>query len=434
MSNPQAAQGPTMVSVLQKKLAGEIEPPEPGLQPAEVIARAVRLRGTLLEEQAAAETRGTYSPEMHEAFQKAGFYRILQPRRYGGYEFDVPTFARVILEIARGCPGSAWCLCLAAGHALNVAQLFGERTQAEAFGPNGHFAAAARAIPSGTASRAEAGWRLEGTWDYCSGVPYSTHVIVGVRIVGEVGESGAPQIGVALVPRAQWTMLDNWGDFIGMRASGSNSVQMQGAWIPEHYLVREDFFAPNLSHGTEGARLHGNPMYAGGTLGFFQTEISSIMVGVGYAALDEYESVIRARKTFGPAAVLQYQHPDYQRPYGIALGKLEAARHALLGAAQEYMDLARLGMDGKRTYLRSDDLRLQAGLQHAAQLSFDAVDLLYRMASTSAAAKNGTRMQRYFRDISMARTNPGLQFELKAADLARQLFTERDQVQAGTPP
>jgi 3-hydroxy-9,10-secoandrosta-1,3,5(10)-triene-9,17-dione monooxygenase len=420
-----------MASVLQENSTNVIEAPEPGLQPAELIERAVKLRGALLEAQAAAETRGTYSPEMHEAFKKAGFYRILQPRRYGGYEFDVPTFARVIVEIARGCPGSAWCLCLASGHALNVAQLFGERAQAEVFGPDGHFAAAARALPSGTATRAEGGWLLEGTWDYCSGVPYSTHVLVGVRILGE---SGAQPIGVAVVPRAQWTMLDNWGDFIGMRASGSNSVQMQGAKIPEHYLVKEDFFAPDISHGTAGARLHGNSMYAGGTLGFFQTEISSIMVGVGYAALDEYESIIRARKTFGPAPVLQYQHPDYQRPYGIALGKLEAARHALLGAAQEYMELARLSVAGQRTYLRSDDLRLQSGLQHAAQLSFDAVDLLYRMAATSAGAKNGTRMQRYFRDISMARTNPGLQFDLKAADLARQLFTEKDQLQPVTAP
>lgn len=107
-----------MVSILQKTMAGEIEPPEPGLRSEELIARAVGLRGALLEGQAAAEERGTYSPQMHAEFQKAGFYRTLQPRRYGGYEFDVPTFARLVIEIARGCPGSAWCLCLAAGHAL----------------------------------------------------------------------------------------------------------------------------------------------------------------------------------------------------------------------------------------------------------------------------------------------------------------------------
>jgi len=366
---------------------------------------------------------------MHKAFEKAGFYRTLQPRRYGGYEFDVPTFARMIMEVGRGCPGSAWCLALGSGHALNVGALFGERAQADVFGAEGHFVAAARAVPQGTATRVDGGWRLDGTWDYCSGVPYSTHVMVGVRIAGE---GGPPQAAVALVPRDQWTMLDNWGGFIGMRASGSNSVQMEGAWIPEHYLVREDFFNPTLSsQGTEGSRLHGNPMYAGGTLGFFQTEISSIMVGVGYAALDEYESIITVRKAFGPNAALQSQTPDYQRFYGIALGKVEAARHAVLGAAQEYMDIARLSVEGKRTYLRSDDLRLQAGMQQAAELSFDAVDMLFRAAATSASAKNGTRMNRYFRDISMARTNPGLQFELKAADLAKQLFTERGYFQTG---
>lgn len=418
-----------MVSTLQlKKTANKMAPPEPGLTADELVARAVALRGALRDGQAAADERGTYSPEMHEAFEEAGFYRTLQPRLYGGYEFDVPTFSRLIMEIARGCPGSAWCLALGAGHALNVGSLFGERAQAEVFGGNGHFVAAARAVPSGTATRADGGWRLDGVWDYCSGVPYSTHVMVGVRIV----EEGAPmQVGVALVPRDQWTMLDNWGGFIGMRASGSNSVEMKGAWIPDHYLVREDFFNPNLSQGTVGARLHGNPMYAGGTLGFFQTEISSIMVGVGYAALDEYESIVTVRKAFGPNALLQSQTPDYQRFYGIALGKVEAARHAVLGAAQEYMDIARLAVEGKRTYLRSDDLRLQAGMQQAAELSFDAVDILFRAAATSASAKNGTRMNRYFRDISMARTNPGLQFELKAADLAKQLFAERDQLQTG---
>jgi 3-hydroxy-9,10-secoandrosta-1,3,5(10)-triene-9,17-dione monooxygenase len=173
-------------------------------------------------------------------------------------------------------------------------------------------------------------------------------------------------------------------------------------------------------------------MYAGGTLGFFQTEISSIMVGLGYAALDEYEAVIRTRKTMGPNPVPQSQNNDYQRFYGIALGKVEAARHAVLGAAQEYMDLARLCMEGKRTYLRSDDLRLQAGMQRAAELSFEAVDMLFRASATSVGGKNGTRMQRYFRDVSMARTNPGLQCELKAADLAKQLFAERDQNQGGT--
>ena len=48
-----------------------------------------------------------YAP-YHQAFTDAGFYRILQPRRFGGYEFDLPTFTRVAIALARGCPASGW--------------------------------------------------------------------------------------------------------------------------------------------------------------------------------------------------------------------------------------------------------------------------------------------------------------------------------------
>ena len=94
--------------------------PEPGLTPAEVIRRAEALRPRLLDDQAATEERTFYSEEMHQAFSDAGFYRILQPRMFGGYEFDVPTFYRVIIEVSRGCPSSGWCLSLNAAHALQA--------------------------------------------------------------------------------------------------------------------------------------------------------------------------------------------------------------------------------------------------------------------------------------------------------------------------
>ena len=95
-----------MVSAVRKAIVDAMPQPEPGLAPDELVARAIALRPALREAQAAAEELGRYSPQMHEAFGKAGFYRVLQPRRYGGYEFDVPTFARLVIELARGCPGS----------------------------------------------------------------------------------------------------------------------------------------------------------------------------------------------------------------------------------------------------------------------------------------------------------------------------------------
>ena len=68
--------------------------PEPELTPEEMVERAIALRADLVADQAETEKRTFYSPEMHQRFLDAGFYHLYVPRRYGGYEFDVPTYMR----------------------------------------------------------------------------------------------------------------------------------------------------------------------------------------------------------------------------------------------------------------------------------------------------------------------------------------------------
>ncbi|XDO63932.1 hypothetical protein HEP84_55905 [Streptomyces sp. RLB1-33] len=81
--------------------------PEPELTEREVIERAVAMRPALLERQPETERLTIYPKDTHEEFLRAGFYRMLQPRRYGGYAFGLPTFYRVVTEVARGCPPPA---------------------------------------------------------------------------------------------------------------------------------------------------------------------------------------------------------------------------------------------------------------------------------------------------------------------------------------
>lgn len=404
------------------KVRPPLEQPEPGLTPEAIIQRAIDLRPLLLADQEATEARGTYSPEMHERFKAAGFYRILQPRMFGGYEFDLTVFSRVMVEIARGCPGTGWCLTLASGHALNVAAIYDEDTQALLFGDDGEFAAPARGLPNGVAKKVEGGWLIDGVWDYCSGAPYSTHAMVGVRI--EDGSGGPPQLGTVTVPRADWEMLDNWGDFIGMKASGSNSIRISNAFVPDCFLSRQFLFDLNIAE-LPGYKIHGNPMYAGRMFGFFQVEISSIIVGLGYAALDEFEAIIAKKEAAPPMPGPGASHDDFYRAHGLAVGRLEAARQGLAGGAQSYLDYCARGVEDVRLYPNVADMTIQAGLQQVARLAFEAVDILYCAAGTSTAARDGSRLQRYFRDMSMARTNPGLQFERNAVRLSVETMANR---------
>lgn len=57
--------------------------------PEEILARAESMLPTLVARQADSERRTYYSQRTHDEFSEAGFYRILTPRRYGGYEMGI---------------------------------------------------------------------------------------------------------------------------------------------------------------------------------------------------------------------------------------------------------------------------------------------------------------------------------------------------------
>jgi len=69
--------------------------PEPELTPREMIRRAEALRPLLRARQEATEAAGNMSAETNAELIKARFYRVVQPRIFGGYEFDFPTYMRV---------------------------------------------------------------------------------------------------------------------------------------------------------------------------------------------------------------------------------------------------------------------------------------------------------------------------------------------------
>jgi 3-hydroxy-9,10-secoandrosta-1,3,5(10)-triene-9,17-dione monooxygenase len=380
-----------------------------------MIERARALQPRLREEQDATEARGHYSEALHHEFREAGFYRCLQPRRFGGYEFDLKTFYRLAVELARGDPSAAWCLILGAGHALMLGSYFGEEAQAAGFGPEGEFCAPSVAAPSGTAKRAAGGWIVDGKWVYASGAPYSTHFIPSVMIADE--KSGRPRFGLALIPRSQWKMLDDWGAILGMRGSGSNSIVVEQAHVPENHVIELDMLDVDVSKGTPGSRLHGNPMYAGRCASFFHAELVSLMTGLGYAAIDEYESIIRSKNTLFPPIVPRFQHHDYQRSIGLALGMVGAARRLALNAGDVYLEYCRRGFAGGAPFSMEEDLELFATLEHGGRLVWEAVELLFR-TSSSAGAKNGQRIQRYYRDISMYRGHMSAQYDTVAERLA----------------
>lgn len=400
----------------------EIPPPEPALSQDAMVARAIAMRPMLLQEQQATEERSCYSEATHQAFVDAGFYRILQPRRFGGYEFDVETFYRVVIEVARSCPSTGWCLCLGAAHVLQLSALFSEAAQREIFGDRGHFVAPARDLPAGTVRPTDGGYIVDGTWNYCSGAPYSTHFMGVARVANAEGVAppDAPRK-LIMVPRAAFTVLDDWRNMLGLRGSGSNSIRVNQAFIPSHFAVDAGILNTDVRGGTPGFALHGNPMYAGRQLGFFTGEIASIMVGIASAAIDEYERIVKRTKTTWPLPPgLRAEASEYQRPLGMAIGMVAVARAAVLSAARQFAVLCRNNVEGVAEFSVEEDLMLDAQCGHAGRLAYDALELLVRMSGSSNSARNGQRMERYLRDASVFRGHQQGSFvDIMAVELGR---------------
>jgi Acyl-CoA dehydrogenase, C-terminal domain len=397
--------------------------PEPDLTPEDMIARAAALRPQLRADQEAADERGHYSVETHQAFLKAGFYRCVQPRMFGGYEFDIPTFYKTMLEVSRGHPGSGWCLALCASHPFIIASHWSEKAQRELFGPDGFYASPHRPPPLGTATPVAGGYIIEGVWDYCSGIPYSSHFVGGARLVD--GQDPPAAINF-VIPKSQVIVLDDWGGdkTLGMRASGSNSVKIDKAFIPGHYVEETKgmwALPETMKDGTPGTRLHGNPMYLGRVMGPYHMSLVTPTLGAAWAAIDEFERIITTRNTLFPPVIPRYQHPDFQRTWGQATALANAAEGILMSAGHKYMDYCRRWAKDGTPITLEDNLGLWTMIQHAGRLAGEAMDVIYANAS-SAATKKGQRIERYYRDVAMYRSHISAQYLNFAAPLARAHF------------
>jgi 3-hydroxy-9,10-secoandrosta-1,3,5(10)-triene-9,17-dione monooxygenase len=389
--------------------------------PEELVQRAIALRPMLRAQQEAAEAAGHYAEDVHEALIAADLYRILTPRRYGGLQLDLSAYARVVIEIARGDPSTGWCYSLGHNHNLTTASHWSEEAQDEVFNnPAGYFRAPHSVAGNIKAKRVEGGFRLTGFSSYQSGVPYSTYSTVNAVVEDSEGEDGVPQIICALIPIGEVKVLDDWGGVstLGLRGSGSNTVVVDDVFVPEHRTTVFDWMAHDYDKPSVGNIIHDSPNFVGPVAGFFHLALVSPMVGAAKAAVDEYEEIISTRPMLFPPFGLRRDDPHHQSDFGMAITMADAAEAIVIQACDNYTkhceDLIERGIP----FTMEMDARMYGLIQRAGEMASEAVALLFRSAGSSAA-KPDSKMQRYFRDVSMYRGHISAQYQWTAAKLAQ---------------
>jgi len=342
-----------------------------------MLRRAESMRPALRSRQQACETAGRIPEETHRGFLQAGFYRILQPRRYGGYEFSIPDLVRAVIEVSRGCTDSGWVLSQIAAQPAAVLCLFPEQTQREVYGDSGDCRVAAVVAASGSATLTASGYRVSGQWDYCTGCDIATHFL-GSAVLLHPLTSSPYGTACVLLDRNQFDIVDNW-NMIGMQGTGSRRVVAEDLTIPAHRVLPVSGSQWRDPGPQPGHAAHTNPLYHGSPLTALEFALQAVAVGAARGALDAYEEILRKKWTLPPYPS-RFEMPEFQQIFGTAQALVDAAEVALIGLAQRCESPS------------VEEIRRihRAGAQ-CMEMAWQATDLMFRSAGSSAAVPRGAR-------------------------------------------
>ncbi|MBD2783216.1 hypothetical protein ID858_05365 [Xenorhabdus sp. DI] len=390
-----------------------------GVMPTSVLhfhQMALNMRNLLREKQDEHNKLGTYSQELHEFFLKWGFYRLLQPKRYGGFEFSFSEYYRIMLAISEGHPSLGWNLTLGASHVFLIASHYSESVQDELFNGNEQFIAAHKAFPAGTCRKIDQGYIVDGIFPYCSGITYATHVILTV-ICDSQQPNQHPMS--CIIPRRDFEILNDWGEYrtLGMWASGSNSIRLNSVFVPERMArpFRAFYADQDVDNGTEGTRIHHNSMYLGYLMAPYHANLLVPIIGASKAALEEF----RKYEKSGDANEMVFV-----RALGLATLLSDSAEAILFNVFDKYASLCQRWEQHRLPMTVDENLRLWGQLQQAGRLASESIDMLFRSAGSSAALK-GSRLLQYFNDVQMYRGHVGSQWEQLSLYVGRSVLNRK---------
>jgi 3-hydroxy-9,10-secoandrosta-1,3,5(10)-triene-9,17-dione monooxygenase len=169
------------------------------------------------------------------AMQEAGFFRIMQPARYGGFELDPEVFFRCQMILAEGCMSTAWVLGVVAIHNWQLA-LFDERAQQDVWGEDDSTLISSSYMPVGKVRSVDGGYRLSGHWGFSSGSKHCDWAFLGA-MVPPAKAGDAPDYRTFLVPRSDYQIVDNW-NVSGLEGTGSNDIMVEDAFVPAYRTHR----------------------------------------------------------------------------------------------------------------------------------------------------------------------------------------------------
>jgi len=223
--------------------------------------------------------------KMHDA----GFFRVLQPKRWGGYEMDPQVFFEVQMTLAEGCMSTASIYGVIAVHNWQIA-LFDLKAQEDVWKDDTSVLIASSYMPVGKVEPVEGGYKFSGRWAFSSGCDHCDWVFLG-GMVPPTAENPAPDYCTFLVPKEDFEVVDTWHTF-GLQGTGSNDIVVKDAFVPSHRIHRSIDAFQGTNPGIDSKNV---PLYKIPFGQLFPRAVSGSSIGALQGAINEYRKVAAVR-------------------------------------------------------------------------------------------------------------------------------------------
>jgi 3-hydroxy-9,10-secoandrosta-1,3,5(10)-triene-9,17-dione monooxygenase len=268
-------------------------------EPAEIIARARAMIPILAERSREGRRQRRIADATIADMQQAGFFRVLQPRRWDGYEMDLDTFYEIELALAAGDMSTAWVYGVAGVHPWFMA-LLDDRAAQEVWGDDRSTLICSSLMPAGKAAAVDGGFRVSGRWRYASGCEHCGWALLGAVVNG----GGGPDGRIFLLPRRDYQAIDTW-HVSGLQGTGSWDVVVDDAFVPAY---RSQRMIDNFELAGPGQAVN--------TASLYRLPFGQIFVrGISTAALGALRGMLEAFLDYGRTRVTRAGGRSAENPF-----------------------------------------------------------------------------------------------------------------------
>jgi alkylation response protein AidB-like acyl-CoA dehydrogenase len=240
-------------------------------------------------------------------------------------------------------------------------------------------------LSTSKAERVEGGFRISGHKMFCSLAPVFTRY--GLHAMWADADGG-PKIVHVFMPRETpgYRIVETW-DTMGMRATRSDDVILEGVFVPDRYVARI------VPAGTADAFVLG--IFAWALLGF-----ANVYHGVARRAIDLALPGIKGKTALAVSRTMAY-HPEIQHAVADMMLAFDPIGPHIEQVAEDWSN----GVDHGATW----PAKILSAKYHAVEAAWKVVDLAMEV-SGGAGMFRANELERLFRDARCGRFHPANTF------------------------